>query len=231
MTKDIKGNQQSTGTGKLSPIGVPGQKPGKWGDSPRPPKSEFFGCGAKDNRIASCSHEPVPVPTAIVPQLQGGTANTVPGPASIAELARALNNNVDLIFQYVYNNIEFHPTYGLQKGGLGTLISGNGNAFDQSDLMVQLLKQLDIWLIMSSAPLILTVADERLAGRRGPGYQTFLSDAGFPAQEYTEWDELVDSVQPLLGSGQHRRHDCMFDPTIKAHQNDNRRESCDSDGL
>lgn len=71
----------------------------------------------------------------------GFASNTVQGPDSIAELARALRNDPQLIYEFVANNIEFLPTYGLQKGGLGALIDGYGNAFDQSDLMVQLLTE------------------------------------------------------------------------------------------
>src|SRR5690606_34133521 len=69
----------------------------------------------------------------------GYASNTVSGAASIVELARALKNDVDLIFEFVYNNIEFIPTFGSQKGALGALIDGFGNAHDQSELMIELL--------------------------------------------------------------------------------------------
>lgn len=71
----------------------------------------------------------------------GMASNTVAGPASIEELARALRNDVDLIYQFVHDNIEFYPMYGMQKGALGTLIDGLGNPFDQSALMVALLRE------------------------------------------------------------------------------------------
>lgn len=87
-------------------------------------------------------HKPTPLPKGQVQALMGGSAtNTVKGPNSISELARALKNDAQLIYEFVANNIEFLPTYGLQKGGLGALIDGCGNAFDQADLMVQLLTQ------------------------------------------------------------------------------------------
>ncbi len=60
--------------------------------------------------------------------------NRVQGPASIAELARSLKNDPDLIFQYVYNNIEYYPVFGEQKGALGTIIDGSGTDFDQAVL-------------------------------------------------------------------------------------------------
>jgi YD repeat-containing protein len=71
----------------------------------------------------------------------GYANNCVAGPHSIAELARALRNDVDLIYQFVHDNIEFFPMYGVQKGALGTLIDGMGNPFDQAALMVALLRE------------------------------------------------------------------------------------------
>ena len=65
----------------------------------------------------------------------------VQAPASISELARALKNDADLIYQYVYNNVEFSPTFGQMKGPLGTLLDGRGNSFDQASLMIALLRE------------------------------------------------------------------------------------------
>jgi len=72
---------------------------------------------------------------------KGFAANTVQGPASIVELARALKNDPQLIFEFVYNNIEWEPGFGVQKGGLGCLLDGMGNSFDQSMLLVELLRE------------------------------------------------------------------------------------------
>src|ERR1700733_9894592 len=68
-------------------------------------------------------------------------SNTVQGPASIVELARALKNDPQLIYQFVHDQISWEPGWGVQKGPLGALIDGMGNAFDQSMLMVALLRQ------------------------------------------------------------------------------------------
>src|SRR5436305_1589808 len=62
-------------------------------------------------------------------------------PAEIVELARALKNDPDLIYEYVYNNIETLPQYGSVKGPLGALLDGKGTMFDQAELMVVLLRQ------------------------------------------------------------------------------------------
>jgi len=59
----------------------------------------------------------------------------------IVQLARALKNDPDLIYQYVHDNIQFSPLWGYLKGPVGTLLDGQGDAFDQCSLMVALLNQ------------------------------------------------------------------------------------------
>ena len=68
-------------------------------------------------------------------------SNTTPGAPSIVEQARALRNDPQLIYQFVHDNIEWEPSFGVQKGALGALLDGMGNAFDQSMLLVELLRE------------------------------------------------------------------------------------------
>lgn len=84
------------------------------------------------------------------PSTKAGTAafasNTVQGPASIAELARALDvgstgDGPQLMYEWVNNNIEWEPGWGVYKGALGTLMDGRGNAFDQCLLLAELLRE------------------------------------------------------------------------------------------
>jgi RHS repeat-associated protein len=84
--------------------------------------------------------------------IASNASNTTQGPASIAELARTLSvgfdqpgvqTAADLVYEYIKNNIEFIPTYGVQKGALGCLIDGFGNSFDQAALMVETLRELN----------------------------------------------------------------------------------------
>ncbi len=96
------------------------------------------------------------VMTAIAPGYAGGT---VLGTPHLAELARALRNDVDLIFEFVYNNIEFLPTHGTQKGALGCLIDGMGNSFDQSELMISLLRLAGYTASYQFGELELSLAD------------------------------------------------------------------------
>lgn len=93
-------------------------------------------------------------PVAVSPQaaqayFEAGRADKVEGAAlsqvapgqivpDISELAHALKNDIDLIYEYVHNNIEFSPSFGLKKGALGTLLDESGNSFDQANLLVSL---------------------------------------------------------------------------------------------
>jgi hypothetical protein len=71
-------------------------------------------------------------------------AQTAPAPTEIVELARALKFDPDLIYEYVYNNIDTLPQYGSLKGPFGALLDGKGTQFDQAELMVALLQQAGI---------------------------------------------------------------------------------------
>ena len=70
-----------------------------------------------------------------------GTGSANPRPPEIVELARALKNDPDLIYEYVRNTIKVNFSYGLQKGALGTIIDHSGTPFDQAQLFVELLRQ------------------------------------------------------------------------------------------
>ncbi|WP_345539432.1 transglutaminase domain-containing protein, partial [Variovorax defluvii] len=51
-----------------------------------------------------------------------------------------LRNHPDLIYQYVRNNVEYYPTFGIQKGALGAVLDNQATAHDQATLMVELLR-------------------------------------------------------------------------------------------
>lgn len=72
-------------------------------------------------------------------------SNTVQGPTSITELARALNlgaagNGPQLMYEWVYSNIEWEAGWGANKGAVGCLLDGMGNQFDQAMLLAALLR-------------------------------------------------------------------------------------------
>lgn len=66
-------------------------------------------------------------------------ASAAPVPHEITLLADALDDDPDLIFDFVRNNIRTEWMYGLKKGALGTLIERSGTSFDQAQLLVELL--------------------------------------------------------------------------------------------
>lgn len=80
-------------------------------------------------------------PTEAVAYYGSAMSGSVSQPsARITSLARALEHNPDRIYDFVRNGVEFEPQFGLHKGGEGVLLDGAGGAFDQSQLMVELLR-------------------------------------------------------------------------------------------
>jgi len=59
----------------------------------------------------------------------------------IAALARSLEYNLGLIYEYVYYNVDYSQTWGSKKGSLGTYLDKRGNNVDQNVLFVDLLRQ------------------------------------------------------------------------------------------
>lgn len=82
---------------------------------------------------------PTSLPIQQPPDTSGGCAVNTSYPAPIVALASALKCNPDLLFEYVYNNIEFEPLYGSNKGPLGTLLDRRGSDLDQVWLLAALL--------------------------------------------------------------------------------------------
>jgi hypothetical protein len=75
--------------------------------------------------------------------LQGNIAPlsySVPVTDEITELARALENNPKLIYEFVHNTIDYTPYFGALKGPTLTLMDGAGNDCDQAALMIALLR-------------------------------------------------------------------------------------------
>lgn len=70
----------------------------------------------------------------------GGDSSPV-SPPSLDVMARALQYNIDNIYEYIKNNIEYTPGFEGNRGALGTLLDNQGNALDQSQLMVALLRK------------------------------------------------------------------------------------------
>lgn len=94
---------------------------------------------AKTTTSTSTKSTSTTTTTTLSAQRVGGDTSPL-GPASITELSRALRGDPDLIYEFVRNNIEYAPVWGLQKGSEGTLLDNQGTSFDQAMLMVDLLR-------------------------------------------------------------------------------------------
>ncbi len=69
------------------------------------------------------------------------TTNETEATDEITALARALQYDPKLIYEYVRNHIAYDPpTYGLANGANGCLLAGRGNDWDQAALLVSLLR-------------------------------------------------------------------------------------------
>ncbi|HQX68160.1 MAG TPA: DUF6531 domain-containing protein, partial [Ottowia sp.] len=134
---------QATQAGRAQAAKPPAQMPGI-------NRVEMPPVSPEDSEAAIRAH---PVPANLNPGVQPRAAQAstpaqrVAGdaapaaPASVAELARALRNDVDLIYEHVRNNVEYVPLWGVKKGAFGAILDNQGTAFDQAALMVELLRQ------------------------------------------------------------------------------------------
>jgi RHS repeat-associated protein len=59
----------------------------------------------------------------------------------IKELARALKYDPNLIYEYLRNTVDTEFLFGSHKGALGVIIDHSGTAFDQAELMAELLSE------------------------------------------------------------------------------------------
>lgn len=154
---------------------------------------------------------------------------TLSRPAEIVELARALSNNPDLIYDFVRNNIEISWTYGLQKGALGALLDRHGTAFDQAHLMVELLRQAGLTANYRFGSLSLTPAQfSAWSGvTQARAACELLSSGGIPAQVNGSGNVACSTIGTGAVTGITVAHVWVsvtiggtvyeFDPAYKAH--------------
>ena len=102
-----------------------------------------------------------------------GCATGSAQPVEIATLAASLKCDPDLIFEYVYNNIEYEPLFGSNKGPLGALLDQRGNDIDQAQLFVALLEAAGF----SPSQMQYEYGYIRLMGTQGSGWLGVKDDA------------------------------------------------------
>jgi RHS repeat-associated protein len=135
-------------------------------------------------------------------------------PVEIKELARALKNNVDLIYEYVHDNIKTVPMYGLQKGALGAIIDQSGTPFDQAELMVELLRESGYTAAYKAGTITLSTAQVNswIGTSNTTAAQKIFRDGGIPV-DFASGNFTIGHiwVEVTIGGSTH-----WFDPSYKS---------------
>ncbi len=99
--------------------------------------------------------------------------------SDVVELARSLRSDVDRIYEYVHDNITYVPTWGLRKSPQAVILDQSGNAFDQANLMVQLLRSAGYTADLVQGEVRLTGTDiEMLFGTKKDNVIPYLVPSG-----------------------------------------------------
>jgi RHS repeat-associated protein len=147
-------------------------------------------------------------------------------PIEIITLAASLKCDPDLIFEYVYNNIEYEPLFGSNKGALGALLDQRGNDIDQAQLLVALLSAAGF----ASSQINYQYGYIRVNGAQASGWLgvkndgqaigNVFSNGGIPtANRYLNGDGTLASldVAHVWVQVQISGANYVFDPSFKQH--------------
>ena len=130
MSIDNTQNQSNTSQSATTDNGIPNTQTGKTNlpsaNQPIKPANPIgfnnIEMPAVDPDTAKTIIESRPMPVIWQPPVKSNLiGSTAVGAPSIVELTRALKNDPQLIYEFVYNNIEHVPGFGVAKGALGTL--------------------------------------------------------------------------------------------------------------
>jgi len=99
------------------------------------------------SRPAELTTSPLPQSSAVMAEgagsvvLAGGPASSeTQSTSEIQALARALQHDPKLIFDYVHNHIDHVPMFGSLNGATGALLAGRGTDLDQASLFIALMR-------------------------------------------------------------------------------------------
>ncbi|WP_172448615.1 transglutaminase domain-containing protein [Caulobacter mirabilis] len=104
-------------------------------------------------------------------------------PIEITATAAALENDPQKIFLFVKNHVRYEPRFGAQKGALGAMIDRSGTAFDQAQLLVELLRAAGYSASYQVGTITLTGAqfNDWLGLTDPEAARQFLANGGIPA--------------------------------------------------
>ena len=137
----------------------------------------------------------------------------------LVELARALQHDPKLIFDYVRNYIDYVPYYGSLKGAMLTCLDSSGNDFDQAALLIALLRESGFTAQFVYGKM--TIPGDQLTNWLwvDPGWQAVgrvLPSGGIPVEAlYVDGTAKFDRVwvKATIDSV-----DYLFDPAFKSYQ-------------
>ena len=133
----------------------------------------------------------------------------------IIELARALRNDVDLIYAYVHDYIDHEPKFGIAKGAVGTLLDERGGAFDQANLMAALLDAsgYDVNIIYGDITLSQQQLENWLGTQSLTASANLIGTGGIPVEQIGSSLKLRHAwVSVKIGNTFYQ-----FDPSFKIH--------------
>jgi len=142
--------------------------------------------------------------------------------AEIVELARGLQHDPKLIFDYVHNHIDYIPYFGSLKGAHLTLLDKSGNDFDQAALLVALLRESG-----HTAKFVygkMTIPGEQLTNWLGvdPGWKgvgRVLPSGGYYSGDITLYFDGTAKFPRIWVKATIDGIECLFDPAYKQYSN------------
>ena len=116
-------------------------------------------------------------------QTQSLSSPVRPADALFDRTAAALNDDVDVIYAFVRNEIETVPLFGAGKGAKGALIDKSGTPFDQAQLFAELVRAAGYTATYQLGTITLTGAqfNDWLGVTNTAAATEILADSGYPA--------------------------------------------------
>jgi len=151
---------------------------------------------------------------------QGLTSPTWTEDSELDKLAAALGDDPDRIYEYVRNEIDVIPLFGVHAGARGAFIDKAGTAFDQAQLMVELLRSAGITASYQLGTITLTGTqfNDWFGLTNATAARKLLNDGGTP-YTLTDNGSTVTSVTMMhvwvrvtIGGTTY-----SFDPSFKSH--------------
>ncbi len=140
----------------------------------------------------------------------------------IQAMARALKNDVDLIYEYVHNQIDYTPIFGSLKGADAILTDGRGNDFDQASLMIALLRESGYTAGYTYGKIRLSpaqVTNWLRVDNDKDAVGIFLGSAGIPGMVWIYPDETIAyvDIDHVWVKVNIEGTDYVFDPSFKTY--------------